>query len=249
MSPENSSLSDDNRIIQGLWIGNTVSTMEKLSLASFLRQGHTYHLYSYNHLADVPTGTVVKDAREILPESAIFQYKDRPSYAGFANFFRYKLLLERGGWWADTDTVCLRPFDFADEYVFSSELQGDVEAVNAGAIKAPRASDAIAYAWEVCKSKEPRDLVWGETGPKLMGEVVSKFKLERFKKPYYTFCPIDFNDWRKFLIPYVVGIPENAYAIHLWNAMWSLEGQDKDAHYPAGCIYEQLKATYLAESN
>src|SRR5688500_2143966 len=88
VSRENSSLSDDNRIIQGLWIGNTLSTMEKLSIASFLRHGHIYHLYSYNQLADVPTGAVVKDAREVLPESAIFQYRDRPSYAGFANFFR-----------------------------------------------------------------------------------------------------------------------------------------------------------------
>lgn len=235
----------DNRIIQGLWVGTALSTMEQLSISSFLRQGHEYHLYAYNELAHVPAGTVLKDANEILPESAIFRYADRPSYAGFANFFRYKLLLERGGWWVDTDTVCLRPFDFSDEHVFSSEMQGDVEAVTASLIKAPQRSAAMAYAWQVCRGKDPQKLVWGETGSQLMGEVVRKFSLQASQKPFYTFCPIDFNEWRKLLVPHLVGIPEEAYAVHLWNAMWQFEGQDKDAVYPAGCIYEQLKAMYL----
>ena len=108
-------------VIQGLWIGDHLSTMEQLSIASFLDHGHEYHLYVYQPVSNVPTGTSVKDAYEILPESMIFQYRKHPSYAGFANFFRYKLLLDVGGWWVDTDTVCLRPFDFASDYVFSSE--------------------------------------------------------------------------------------------------------------------------------
>ena len=87
-----------NKIIQGLWIGPELSVMEQLSIASFLRNGHEYHLYVYDELSNVPRGTVIKDASEVLPPSQIFQYKQNQSYAGFANFFRYKLLLERGGW-------------------------------------------------------------------------------------------------------------------------------------------------------
>src|ERR1043165_5401661 len=112
---------ESNRIIQGLWIGPELSVMEQLSIVSFLRNGHDYHLYTYAELPNVPAGALIKDANAILPSSQIFQYKDRPSYAGFSNHFRYKLLFEHGGWWADSDVVCLRPFDFADEYVFSSE--------------------------------------------------------------------------------------------------------------------------------
>lgn len=220
--------------------------MEKLSLASFLRQGHTYHLYSYNHLADVPTGTVVKDAREILPESAIFQYKDRPSYAGFSNYFRYKLLLERGGWWTDTDVVCLRPFQFAEEQVFSSELNCGREIVASCVLKAPPKSEAMAVAWAICRSKDPAKLVWGETGPRLMSEIVRQHRLEQFQKPYYTFCPI--SDWHKFIEPYVAAIHPDAYAIHLWNEEWRLADQDKDASYNPDCIYEMLKAVYLGRT-
>ena len=111
-----------NEIIQGLWIGSQLSVMEQLSIASFLQNGHEYHLYVYDEPKNIPAGTLVKDATEILRASSIFQYKQCPSYAGFSNFFRYKLLLERGGWWVDTDTVCLKPFDFPEQYVFSSEI-------------------------------------------------------------------------------------------------------------------------------
>ena len=46
---------------------------------------------------------------------------DSGSLAAFSNLFRYKLLLERGGWWVDTDVICLRPFRVRDELVIASE--------------------------------------------------------------------------------------------------------------------------------
>ena len=234
---------DTNRIIQGLWIGVGLSTMEQLSITSFLRNGHEYHLYSYSELANVPDGTIVKDANEILPASAIFQYKHRPSYAGFADVFRFKLLFERGGWWADADIVCLRPFDFPEDYVFSSEMNGGQELTNVGVIKAPMGSEAIRQALLVCQEKRPSKIAWGEIGPRLMSQVVREYRLDKYQKPYYTFCPI--SDWRKILEPYVAAIHPNAYAIHLWNEGWRLANQNKDRSYHRNCIYEQLKHLYL----
>jgi hypothetical protein len=88
-----------NRIVQGLWIGPELSVMEQLSIASFLRNGHEYHLYVYGEVKNIPMGTRVKDGdEEILPVSMIFQYRREKSYSAFSNFFRYRLLLERGGW-------------------------------------------------------------------------------------------------------------------------------------------------------
>ena len=220
-----------------------MSTMERLSIASFLQNGHEYHLYTYGELQDAPIGTVLKDAKEILPRSAIFKYKDRPSYAGFSNFFRYKLLLERGGWWADMDVVCLRPFDFTDELVFSTEMADGRQTTTSCIIKAPAGSAAMSYAWSVCETKDPGKLLWGETGPQLMAEVVRRYHLERYEKPYYTFCPIVGHE--QLFVPYLIGVPEEAYAIHLWNAVWEFHRRDKDASYHHGCIYELLKARYL----
>jgi hypothetical protein len=235
-----------NTIIQGLWIGSHLSTMEQLSVSSFLRNGHQYHLYVYDEVGNVPSGAILRDATEILPAASIFQYNERPSYAGFANFFRYKLLLECGGWWADSDMVCLRPFDFADDYVFSSEMSKGVEVVNCGAIKTPPGSEVMAYAWQACKSKDPRQIVWGETGPRLMGEAVEKHALNEYVRAPHVFCPIPFWEWQKILeSDSDLGFDESVYAIHLWNEKWRAAGQDKDAGYPPNSLYEQLKRKYL----
>lgn len=234
-----------NRIIQGLWIGPELSTMEQLSISSFLINGHEYQLYTYGEVKNIPAGTIVKDGNEILPAASIFQYTHQPSYAGFANFFRYKLLLERGGWWTDTDVICLKPFDFPEEQIFATEICRGEEVVTSGIIKAPKGSPAMAYAWDVCQSKQPGQLVWGETGPRLMGETVTKFSLEEFRKPSHVFCPIGFADWHKVVEPESRVELEGAYAIHLWNERWRATGQDKNAEYPENCLYEQLKRQYF----
>lgn len=237
-----------NGIVQGLWIGSDLSAMECLSISSFLRNGHEYHLYTYGSVGNIPEGTVVKDGEEILPASMIFQYKQHKSYSAFSNFFRYKLLLEKGGWWIDTDLVCLKPFDFPEEYVFSSERALGNEFINSGAIKAPAASEPLSYAWEACLRKNREELVWGEIGPKLIAEAIKTFSLERYVKRYYVFCPIGYSDWDKILDPNMSWeIDEATYAIHLWNEFWRRAGQDKNHRYHPDCLYEQLNRKYLSQ--
>lgn len=237
-----------DKVIQGLWIGPELSVMEQLSIASFLLNGHEYHLYVYDKPGNIPAGTVVKDANEILPAAKIFQYKHQPSYAGFSNFFRYKLLLERGGWWSDLDNVCLRPFDFPDDYVFATEVCAGLEVVASGVIKAPVGSEPMLNAWEVCQTKKPAQLKWGETGPKLTGEIVRKYSLEHYVKSHDVFCPFGYDEWHKVLEPETEGsLIANSHSIHLWNDMWRDANKDKNAGYPDNCLYEQLKRRYLKE--
>ena len=234
-----------NRIIQGLWVGEVLSTMEQLSITSFLANGHSYHLYAYEPIRNVPAGAELMDAAEILPRSRAFQYTGHATWSGFANFFRYKLLLDRGGWWADTDLICLQPFDFESEYVFSSEFTLGRQMVNIGAIKAPTGSDVMQYAWDVCQTKEPAKLVWGETGPQLMEEAVLRHSLEQSVVDWKTFCPVGFREWRKLLDPNAGVIGNTSYAIHLWHEMWRAARQDKNTHYHPSSTYERLRRRYL----
>jgi mannosyltransferase OCH1-like enzyme len=238
---------DLNKTIQGLWIGPELSLMEQLSISSFLQNAHDYHLYVYDEVKNIPAGTVIRNANEVLPAGRIFQYKNRPSYAGFANFFRYKLLLERGGWWVDTDTICLKAFDFPEEYVFASEIDyRGIEVVTSGIIKVPAGSGIMAYAWKVCENKNPKRLVWGETGPKLMAKALSKFALQEYQRSSRVFCPVNYEEWQTVLDPDVgISLDDSTFAIHLWNEMWRLAGQDKNAQYDERCLYEKLKRTYL----
>ena len=107
-----------SNIIQSLWIGGTLSKMEQLSAKSFIDHGHTYHLYTYGETNNIPEGVIVKDGNEILPENEIFRYKNG-SVSAFSNYFRFMLLYKKGGYWADTDLICVKPFKF-DTWLFRS---------------------------------------------------------------------------------------------------------------------------------
>lgn len=232
-------------VIQSLWVGSALSLLEQLSITSFLHNGHPYHLYAYEEPAGLPAGAVLRDAAEILPRSRVFQYKDRASYAGFANFFRYKLLFERGGWWADADVVCLRPFDFPAPCVFASEPYKGSWMTSNAVIKAPPASPVLEYAWRTCQDRDPGQLIWGETGPRLLDEAVRRFSLEAFVMRTRIFCPLPPQAWQRVLEPSAEGIlSEASFAIHLWNEMWRRNSQDKDLSYSPDCLYEQLKSRY-----
>jgi len=234
-------------VIQSLWVGDRLSAMERLCIASFLRHGHPFHLYVYQDTAGIPPGTVVLDGNSILPASRIFTYREHRTYAGFANFFRYKLLLERGGWWVDADTVCIKPFDFSEPYVFSSEGINGHQTVNVGAVKVPPGSPVMQYAWDACEQMNTAELQWSQCGPSLARKAVEACSLQQYVKPPAAFCPVHFTDWEKMLQaagPWA--FDDGTHAIHLWNELWRRSSRDKDAAYPDDCLYEQLKRRYPA---
>jgi len=70
---------------------------------------------------------------------------------------------EAGGF--DLDTICLKPFDFPQEYVFSSEMHHGTPVVDSAVIKVPQGSEFCAHAWRVCLSKDPKNLIWGRDRP------------------------------------------------------------------------------------
>lgn len=122
----NKPVADNNKIVHGLWIGKALSPVELLCLHSFVAYGHTFHLWLYDDIqAMLPEGVIRQDASTIIARDQVFAYRNsnqfghgKGSYAGFSDIFRYKLLYEKGGWWADLDVVCLRQLDFEEDYVF-----------------------------------------------------------------------------------------------------------------------------------
>jgi hypothetical protein len=165
-------------VIQSLWIGPRLSAMGRLAVQSFLAHGATYHLYCYDDIADVPAGAVIRDAAEILPRESVFAYREgfgAGSYSGGSNFFRYKLLLERGGWWTDTDVVCLQPFDFVADSILASELRdpgepGPPVGAASSVIRQPAGSALMRWTWRACRERNPDQVRWGEVGPRLLGD-------------------------------------------------------------------------------
>lgn len=234
----------ENKIVQSLWVGDSLSLMEQISIRSYMRQGHEYHLYTYGVVKNIPEGVIVKDANEIIHLSKM-HYREFPKFALFADFFRYKLLLEKGGWWTDTDAICLKPFDFPEPYVFSSEAQktGPLH-INNGTIKAPAGSPLLQYCWDKCRTMHIPSIPWGASGPALMTEAVNHFGLHQYVQQSNTFCPIPWWEVGRFGDPTDdIKVPEKAHALHLWNEMWNHFKMDKKV-FPAGSYYAKLRQEY-----
>jgi len=221
--------------------------MERMCISSFLRHGHPFHLYVYQETEGIPPGTTALDGNKILPASRIFTYREHKTYAGFANFFRYKLLLEHGGWFVDLDTICLKPFDFPSDFIFSSEGLNGRQTVNLAAMKALAGSPVLEYCWDVCEKLNPAELRWSQCGPQLVARAVENFSLQRHVRSPEVFCPIHFSQWKELLNAGGSRFAESTSAVHLWNELWRREGQDKDVRYPQGCVYEELRRRYLEE--
>ena len=145
----------DNRIVHGMWVGRQLSRLELLTIHSFLHHGHEFHLWAYDDLsnAGLPPAVRIRDADQIIPRKDVFAKigRDRETGVGrgsfgapFSDLFRYKLLFEHGGIWADMDVTCLRPFDSKHAYAFRPHRLGVVGSI----MKCPKGSRLLKAVYE-----------------------------------------------------------------------------------------------------
>ena len=243
-----------SNVVQSLWIGPRLSPLQIISIRSFLAHGHDYHLYAYEEIADVPKGATICDASTILPRESMFCYQDgfgKGSYSAFSNQFRYKLLFEQGGWWVDADVVCLRQFDFEDEFVFATEFEDDYTAVAGTCVlKSQARSEYLNYCLQVCDGKDKAKLKWGEIGPRLLNIAIRRFDLTRHCVPVHVFSLISWFEFSEILKPgFDVSRLANSYGLHLWNQMWRSKGIDPDEQSHATSLYGMLRTQYLADAD
>lgn len=237
-------------VINGLWVEGDLTNLEILSIKSFLANGHDYHLYSYQHPSNPPRGVKLCDGRELLPDSSIFVYKQgrgAGSVSAFSNLFRYTLLHEKGGYWTDTDVICLQPFDFNEDFVFGQERTRDGQfKVASCVIKTPAKSPLTQFCLEECSKVEIDNLQWGEIGPILVTRAVNQFGLQHLVKPPEAFCPSDWWKVDQEIVGSLGGRVElgNSYAVHLWNEMWRRNGFMKNDKHHSSSLYNLLKARY-----
>lgn len=246
-------MSANDYVIKGLWIGTELSPNELLSINSYLFHGHQYELFTYSQICNVPEGVIIKNANEIIPESEIFTFtlgRHNKSLSMFSDLFRYRLLYLTGGWWSDLDMICLKPYDFDQDYVFAQEKHRDGRInVNGSVIKAPISAPIMSYCYDYAKeqSKSDQNMKWAATGPILLDKAVGEFQLTDFVVPINFFTPIGYYEIQKFfteLKPDPV-----TYSIHLYNEIWGMYHISKRGIYPKNSLFESLKKQYSIRNN
>mgnify|MGYP002078537107 FL=1 len=227
-----------------------MSPLEDLSARSFLSNGHEYHLYSYGPVEPVPDGVKLKDAAEILPAEEIFHYTSGPgagSVSAFSNYFRYKLLHDKGGFWVDTDVICVKPFNFRAAHVFGQERSRFVPySVASCVIKAPAGSKFTQFCLDEFKKLDRLSLKWGVAGPALVTRAVQELNLYSSVLPPEVFCP---SDWWRVDQEMVgsLGAEVNldaTHAVHMWHEMWRRNKFDKYVKHHRNSLFEILKRRY-----
>ena len=245
-----------SNIIQSLWIGPSLSKLEQLCLKSFIDNGHEFHLYTYEHVDNIPKDVIIKDGNEILYKSEIFRYQNG-SVAAFSNLFRLALLFKKGGIWVDTDVICVKPFIFEDEIVIMSEPDKyyNENIITSCFIKLPQNSLVAKTGMDI--QKEHKKLIlsgqmkWS-SGPITIKELVEKFNLDNNVKTWQTVCSCNWDHSISLLNPNIRfpnskiinkldKIPKEMVCIHLWNENWRREGIDKNGIFHPESLYELFK--------
>lgn len=243
-------LTEDNRVVHGLWIGNKLSTLELLTINSFIANGHEFWLWAYNKLENnIPTQVILKDANEIIIENKIFSYQNRNqyghgkgSYAGFSDIFRYALLYKYGGWWTDMDITCLKPLNFSENYVFRNH---HIFPVVGNLMKCPKDSILMYNCLtEARNTMNSENTNWNKP-IEILNNNIEKLGL---KENIKTLSPPD--KWRviRKLLDAQYNISQDHYVIHWINEEWRRLKIDK-SNIIENSLYHNLLKKYNVDYN
>ena len=180
------------QLFQSFWHGGSLNPVAWACYASFISGGHRVDLYTYDEIG-VPEGVRLRCAEEIIPREALFRRLD--SWSPFSNFFRYQLLLERGGWWIDSDVYYNRKLIPKAEVIFAEQERG---VLNTGQLRFPKAHPVLADLVTRCRRIDLDQIKWGETGPRLLSATLRDHKLDHSGVETSVLYPIHWVETYKF---------------------------------------------------
>jgi hypothetical protein len=256
--------------VQMFWHGAPLTRLEQLCMASFLAHGHPVDLYVYEPPGAPPAGVRVVNAEEILPRALLFTHRRTGSLGSFSDWFRYRLLKERGGIWADTDVVCLAPLIYPQPEIFGWQ---DDRVLNNAVLGLPAGHPLAVWLDGCCEN--PNQLLpydscsrrlrklrrrylqgnrrarvrWGEYGPAGLTQAARHLAYIDRAQPATHFYPVKCEEWRVMFESARAAEPPwtaQSRTVHLWQQMMRSEpGFDKDARFPADSPFEELCRRYL----
>lgn len=227
---------------QTFWWGARLTPYENVCLKSFVDHGHRVDLYTFDSGLEVPNGVAVCDASTLIERGRFFTYQNgtgKGSPSAFSNLFRYLLLLRKGGWWIDTDVICLSSqVPKAGGYYAwqnATQINGAVLYFEANH---PVMQRCLARAEEIGAAVQ-----WGQTGPDLLTPVLADLGLTGNARPASESYPVPYQEALDLLRPSHASDlrerMENALFLHLWNEIFRRSGVRKYYLPPRGSLLRE----------
>ena len=216
------------------WAKSPISPLETLCMKSFLRNKYELWVWTYDEKLQLPDGASLKNANELIDESELF-LNQRGSYAGFSDYFRYKVLNTFGGLYADTDVIALKEADELPEKEFlvserGSNSNSEKVNINGNVIYCPRPSkgNVIDLAYVYSRNFRKEDISWSEIGPSLLTAITTIYPRHSFEIHPPSFAnPIPWWDCPKKLLMSGTKLTKETFFIHCYNEMWRRHSVDK----------------------
>jgi len=222
-----------------VWIGDNLSLLEQLTIKLYQQKGVIPNLWTYNEIKNVPEGTILRDASEILSKDSLFSFQGcKPSDIGFygsyshwSDRFALAVLQKYGGWYSQLDVACLK-LPTCEYYLSTGQSPGT--AIDVSIMKLPKNAPFLKACIEELTQKINKEtcttINWADSF-NIMSNHINHNNLSQ----YYTH---NVEGWSPYL-RYMIGNsmpPENTEFIHWWNV--ALKDQK---HYPKpGTFYYKL---------
>lgn len=219
---QHTKLTPTNKIVQSLWLSDTLSLNEMMCIMSYVYNGHQFHLYTYTQIDNAPSECIIHNANDILEKNEEISEHD------FTQLFKYKVLYEKGGYWTDMDMICINKLNFVEPYIFSSELMintANKSLINSSIIKCPPKSEYALFSYNTYLSK------CGDNPAKFMTDCVKKYGLEMYVKHWTTFCPVTTSLLDDLLKPKKLKLNYQWSTIKLWDEFWKKRDFNKNKIY------------------
>lgn len=243
----------------------------EMCLKSFVRHGHEFYLFSYDHDLEIPEGIKLCDANMIMELDKLMLYAEYKSpenekfcqIANFSDRFRWNLLyMFPNMCWVDTDIYLIKPVSELEKYL----TNGNISVVKYNNTKFFKTlydyaedpciilpfdgEERIKYKIYVKRktpniSKRPLKFEWGYAGINTMGKLMTHLNIE--SDDIELFYPVKCECFNQiFFGEYgdktLTEIFPNSYGIHLWNGMIA------KYNWPIKCVKDSIFSKMLDET-
>ena len=250
-----------------LWIGGSLSFLERLCIQSFLDVGHEVLFFTYGDVPNVPEGATLLDARTVLDGPPFLRHERSGSLSLHADLFRLRMLEKLDHIiWADTDAYCVAPFVPQDGryYAYQSEhsIPNSVMALpqDSAALRhlleftrdpyaipewlRPAQKTALENARAAGAPVHVSAMPWGVWGPTALTYFLAKTNESRFALPENSLYPISFAERGRMLDPdgaHLRDFGPETTSIHFYGSrMRRMLTRRHGGVPPKGCLIDEL---------